>query len=254
MLRLLPPLALAYHGVADVRIAADPHSLFTAPADLRRHIRILRRWGYGFATFGTLAALVERGEAAGRVALTFDDGLADNHETLLPILRDEDVPATVFVATAFLGGQHPEAPDAPMLEPDEVRRLAQAGVEIGSHSHSHRDLTTLSFEDACADFRTSREILTELVAKPVDVAAYPFGQATEETRKACRMAGFVAAARASGEGAWSDPWDLPRQDMHNYSGLVGLWLKRHSWYRPLMLHPVGRAFRSGARRAKAVVR
>jgi hypothetical protein len=47
----LPPLVLAYHGVADVPYAADPHLLFIAPDDLRRHIDVLRRWGYRLVSF-----------------------------------------------------------------------------------------------------------------------------------------------------------------------------------------------------------
>lgn len=254
MPRPLPPLVLAYHGVADVRLRDDPYSLFTSPRVLRRHIQRLRRWGYRFTTFGALTDLVLQKKADGFVALTFDDGLANNRTILLPLLHEENVPATVFVATAFVGERHPEVPDEPILDADDIRALARSGVEIGSHSHSHSDLTTMSFEGACADLRKSREILTEMLGRPVDVAAYPFGKATEDTRRACRAAGFTAAARASGEGTWSDVWDLPRQDMHNYSGLIGLWLKRHGRYRPMMLHPLGRAVRSATRRAKMLVR
>lgn len=254
MPRSLPPLALAYHGVADVRLRVDAHSLFTAPGALRQHIRRLRRWGYRFTTFGVLAELAREGRAEGHVALTFDDGLADNRTTLLPLLRDEGIPATVFVATGFLGGRHPDVPDAPMLDADDILELAAGGVEIGGHSHAHRDLTTLSFDAVCADLRLCREILTDLLGRPARVAAYPFGAATEETRKACREAGFEAAARTSGQGSWDDSWDLPRQDMHSYSGPLGLWLKRHDRYEPLMRRGASRATRSLARRAKTLVR
>jgi peptidoglycan/xylan/chitin deacetylase (PgdA/CDA1 family) len=254
MPRSRPPLALTFHGVADVRLQDDPHSLFTSPRLLRQHIRRLRRWGYRFTTFGALADLAREGRADGHVALTFDDGLADNRTTLLPLLREEGVPATVFVATAFIGGRHPDAPHAPMLDADGIRALAEAGVEIGGHSHSHRDLTTVSFDAVRDDLRQCREILTDLAGAPVRVAAYPFGAAREETRQACRAAGFAAAARTAGEGSWSDPYDLPRQDMHNHSGPLGLWLKRDGRYEPLMHRFVGRAVRSVGRRAKAWVR
>src|SRR4051794_8752711 len=34
----LPPLALAYHGVADVALRDDPHGLFVRPRDLERQV------------------------------------------------------------------------------------------------------------------------------------------------------------------------------------------------------------------------
>src|SRR5688572_15802554 len=91
------PLVLAYHGVDDVPLRRDPHGLFVRPGDLRQHIAKLHGWGYRLATFGELAEHVERGDADGWAALTFDDGTVDNLETLAPLLAAEGVPATVFV-------------------------------------------------------------------------------------------------------------------------------------------------------------
>ncbi|MBW3669299.1 MAG: polysaccharide deacetylase family protein [Actinobacteria bacterium] len=249
-----PPLALAYHGVAAVRLRDDTYSLFTRPATLRRQIQVLRRWGYRFTTFGDLAARVQRGEGDGYAALTFDDGMADNHSTLLPVLRDEGVPATVFVATAYIGGRHPDVPEVPMLEAADVVALRDGGVEIGSHSHAHRDLTTLSFDEVLADLRRSRRALADVLGEEPTVLAYPFGRASEETRRAAREAGFAFAARAEAQGNWDDPWDQPRQDMHSYSGRLGLWLKRDNRYEPIMRVPFGRIARSGGRRLKRLVR
>jgi peptidoglycan/xylan/chitin deacetylase (PgdA/CDA1 family) len=252
MARPLPPLALAYHGVGDVSFADDPHSLFTRPDSLRSHIRLLRRWGYRFTTFGDLAARRERG----LVALTFDDGLADNLHALAPLLAEEGVPATVFVSSAHLDGRHPDPPHAPMLTVAELRTLAGDGarLEIGAHGHVHRDLTALSYEEAVDELRRARRILEGIVGRPVEVLAYPYGAADDDTRRAARDAGYAAAARASGCGRWTDPWDLPRQDMHSYSGSLGLRLKRRGWYRPLMGTLPGRAVRSLTRRAKGRLR
>lgn len=249
-----PPLALAYHGVATVRLRDDTFSLFTRPSTLRGHIDVLRRWGYRFTTFGDLADRVQRGEGAGYVALTFDDGMADNRSTLLPLLQEAGLPATVFVATACIGGRHPDAPDVPMLEADDVVALHEAGVEIGSHSHAHRDLTTMPFDEVVADLRASRRALAALLGQEPAVCAYPFGRANDDTRRAAREAGFAYAARAEGHGRWDDPWDQPRQDMHSYTGRFGLWLKRDNRYEPIMRGPFGRIARSGGRRLKGLVR
>src|SRR5918996_651722 len=104
---------------------------------------------------------------------------------------------------------------------DERRAHAAApGVEIGSHSVRHDNLAALSRDEAERDLARSKQELEEITGTPVDVAAYPFGLATAETAEACRRAGYRAACRISGEGSWSDPYNLPRQGMDNGSTML----------------------------------
>lgn len=235
--------------MAAVPIRRDRAGLFVAPAAVARHVKLLRRWGYRFTTFGDLASH----PADGHVALTFDDGFADNLHTLAPLLAAEGVPATVFVVASWDGVPHPDAPWARTLTAAETRALAAVGVEIGSHSFAHRDLSTLGYEEARDDWARSRTALEELLGRPVDVAAYPFGRVGPDTARACRDAGFRAACRITGEGSWDDPWNIPRQDMNNGAGVFGLWLKRDDRYESVVGLPPGRMLRGVSRRAKALV-
>jgi peptidoglycan/xylan/chitin deacetylase (PgdA/CDA1 family) len=248
--RALPPLALAFHGVTDVPLRADPQGLFVSPAELRRHIRRLRDWGYRLVTFGELASLASRKQAEGHAALTFDDGLVDNLSTLAPLLRNEAAPATVFVVSGWLGRAHPDAPWTRIVNTEELGRLAET-VEIGAHSTEHDDLSAFSYEQARADLETSKSALEQL-AGPVHVAAYPYGRANEETIRACRDAGFAAACRTSGEGSWEEAHNLPRQDMLNRSTTIGLRLKRDGLYEPLMRFRPARAARRASRTLKGL--
>jgi peptidoglycan/xylan/chitin deacetylase (PgdA/CDA1 family) len=246
----LPPLALAYHGVAEVPLRRDPEHLFVRPQDLRTHLRRLRVWGYRLVSFSELASRVADGEAAGFAALTFDDGLADNLLTLAPLLRHEGATATVFVTSCWLGLSYPAAPWARLLTRDELRELARLGLEIGGHTRTHPDLSRLSYAEAREELEGGKAELEEIVETAVEVAAYPFGQATVETMRACRDAGFRAACRTSGQGTWSDPYNLPRQAMENRCSDVGLWLKRHDRYEPLMRLQPARAARKAGRRLR----
>lgn len=243
MPRARPPLVLVYHGIGDVPLRSDPHGLFVRPADLRRHVGRLRSWGYRSLPFGELASALARGEdVAACCALTFDDALTDERTELGSMLEELDVPATVFVPTALMGLPHP-AVGGRVMTADEVADLDRAGVEIGSHSDTHRDLSALSFTEARDDLERSRGRLEEVVGRPVRVAAYPFGRATEETVRACREAGFEAACLISGKGSWGDPFRIPRQDMDAAGTMLGLWLKRDDRYEPLMRTIPGRAGR-----------
>ncbi|WP_421118425.1 polysaccharide deacetylase family protein [Aquihabitans daechungensis] len=245
-------LALAYHGVSLVPFDQDRYRLFTAPAALDRQIRLLQRWGYELATFGDWAERVGRlgPKGAGRVAtLTFDDGFADNRSELLPVLAARGVPATVFVVGGWLGSTHPDAPGAPILTADDVVALHQAGVEIGGHAMGHVDLRSVPDDSLAADLSECRALLSGLIDAPVTSFAYPFGDADDRVRAAVRAAGFTAACRTSGEGSWSDPFDLPRQAMGNGSSALGLRLKRADRYEAVIRWPGAARLRRASRRA-----
>jgi peptidoglycan/xylan/chitin deacetylase (PgdA/CDA1 family) len=91
-------MILLYHRVAT--LDTDPQLLAVTPENFAAHLDILREC----ATPMSLADLVRatRSGAVPRnaVAITFDDGYADNLELASPLLHARDIPATVFVATA----------------------------------------------------------------------------------------------------------------------------------------------------------
>jgi peptidoglycan/xylan/chitin deacetylase (PgdA/CDA1 family) len=243
----LSPLALAYHAVGDVPLKEDPDRLFVRAEDLKRHIARLREWGYRLVSFGELARLAAVGQAGGNVALTFDDGFSDNYETLAPLLAELDAPATVFVVSGWLGKPHRSVPRARVVTAEELRALHAAGIEIGAHSVTHPDLSTLTYEEARSELEQSKRDLERELDAPVEVAAYPYGRASADAVRAARDAGFRAACAAVGLGSWDSPLHLPRQNMTNRCTLIGLRLKRDDLYEPLMRLAPARAVRRLAR-------
>ena len=211
--------------------------------DLRRQIAKLRSWGYRLVSFGELARLVSASEAAGHAALTFDDGLVDNIETLAPLLQEEGAPATVFVVSGWLGRPHRSVPWTRIMTEVELGELHATGIEIGAHSVSHPDLSSLSYDDALEELAGSKNQLESVLGESVEVAAYPYGRASAETVRACRDAGFTAACSASGRGSWSDSHNLPRQDVQNRDTMIALRLKRDNRYESLMRLAPARAAR-----------
>jgi peptidoglycan/xylan/chitin deacetylase (PgdA/CDA1 family) len=236
-----PPLALVYHGIGDVSLRGDEHRVFVRLSDLERHVRRLRQWGYDLMPFSAWARRVFESDARGCAAVTFDDGFVDN----LALLK-LGLPATVFVVSRWLGRPHPYAPRARLMNADELRTLHAAGVEVAAHTRSHASLAQADYASAFAELSGSRRDLETLLDAEVTTAAYPFGRASSEARRACRDAGFLAAAGADGHGRWDDAFHLPRQDMGNRSTDLGLFLKAHDRYHLIMGTWPGRA----ARRAR----
>src|SRR5919199_311399 len=230
-MRRLPPLALAYHGVALVPLRHDPHRLFVSPEAFVRQVARLRTWGYRLVAFGELARAAAGGHAAGQGSLTFDDGFVDNLETLAPVAASEAVPFTVFVVSGWLGRAHPDAPWTRVVTEEELRELAAAeGAEIGAHTVTHPDLSHAGYAEARRELDASKAALEAVVGAPVEVAAYPHGRASAEAIRAARDAGFAAACAANGRGTWSDPHFLPRQDVENGVSRLGLRLKPDGGY------------------------
>jgi peptidoglycan/xylan/chitin deacetylase (PgdA/CDA1 family) len=160
-------------------------------------VRALRSSGYRLVTLGEQARLAQADRAYATASLSFDDGFADNYTTVLPLLRRIGVPATVFAVTGWLGDIHPAAPWARILTIGQLRSVHAAGIEVGGHTVTHPDLTTLSAREATAELFDCRETLQALLDAPVTLAAYPFGKADEATFEACRAAGHELRRRRS---------------------------------------------------------
>jgi peptidoglycan/xylan/chitin deacetylase (PgdA/CDA1 family) len=98
-------VVLCYHRVADV--PSDPWSLAVPPERFAEHVRLLAD-GFEPLPLDRLVTLVaERRAPRGAVAVTFDDGYADNLLAAAPILERHGVPATVFAATEAIASSTP---------------------------------------------------------------------------------------------------------------------------------------------------
>jgi peptidoglycan/xylan/chitin deacetylase (PgdA/CDA1 family) len=83
--------------------------------------------------------------------------------------------------------------DGLLMSWDQVRALKAAGMDVQSHSHSHRVLQTISDDEVTADLRTSRSILEAQLDAPVYALAYPAGKPIDAhpgLRRAVRRAGI----------------------------------------------------------------
>jgi peptidoglycan/xylan/chitin deacetylase (PgdA/CDA1 family) len=100
--RASPPagLVLMYHRVAAVPI--DPWQLCVSPENFASQLHaIAAHWP--FARLADLVATREQRHETPAVAITFDDGYADNLHQALPLLERAQAPATFFLTTGMLG-------------------------------------------------------------------------------------------------------------------------------------------------------
>lgn len=197
---------LTYHSVGD-----RPHEMNVAPDSFRFQMRWL-------ADYCEVLPLEVVAKEARGVAITLDDGYRDNVTHALPILRELGLPATVFLATARMGGflDHDQPCEAArVMTWDEAHAWRDAGLAVGAHTRNHPRLSRLAADEQRAEIFGSRDDIAERLGAAPATFAYPFGSAADYD--ACsvalaREAGFrVAVSNRYGPvHAQDDPFTLRR--------------------------------------------
>jgi polysaccharide deacetylase family sporulation protein PdaB len=100
-----------------------------------------------------------------QVAITFDSAWgADKTQSIIDTLAEYGVSATFFLV-GFWVEKYPQM----------VTALNEAGIEIGTHSNTHPDLTKLSAEQIQLELQTSVNLIETITNKPVSLFRPPFG-------------------------------------------------------------------------------
>lgn len=219
------PWIAMYHSVGDC--SDDPYRITVTPGRLEGQLRWLRRRGLRGVSVAELLGARARGEGRDLVGLTFDDGYADFTVNALPLLARWGCTATLFALPGRLGGDNawdPLGPRKPLLAAEDIRRAADAGVEIGSHGLTHVDLTRADDATLRDETAESRALLAELTGTPVTGFCYPYGTVDRRAVEAVRAAGYGYAC-AIDPGALNGPYALPRVHVGQNDGAVRLFLK-----------------------------
>lgn len=100
-----------------------------------------------------------------KVAITFDSAWgADKTEKIIQTLNDYNVRATFFLCGFWVEDY-----------PDLVKKIDENGIEIGTHSNTHPDLTKLPEENIRLELSTSCELIKNITNKDVKLFRAPFG-------------------------------------------------------------------------------
>lgn len=170
-----------------------------------------------------------------RFVLTFDDAYRDFHTHAFPLLRDLGLPATLYVPTGFI--------DKPLRPPisrriDHAERLqpvtwamleelaASNLITLGSHTHTHSELPSLSDQALEEDLNRCDMLLEQRLGRPVHHFAYPRGVWDGRVERIVRGR-YRTVALAGGGGVRRsnfDPCRLPRVPVLRSDGM--------RWFKP----------------------
>lgn len=134
------------------------------------------------------------------VALTFDDGFESFIRHVMPVLRQKQIPATVFVVTRDIGkrpgwiadGKRRGANERLMGEEDLRALLREGLASVGSHSVSHAPLrgSALSADEIRFELGGSKQDLEERLGREIALFALPYGAYDERVLQFAKEAGY----------------------------------------------------------------
>jgi peptidoglycan/xylan/chitin deacetylase (PgdA/CDA1 family) len=150
-----------------------------------------------------LTSLVTNGAMLPRnaVLVTFDDGYRDVYENAYPILKKMGLKALIFPATDYIGTNKPFPHDKPLPMPNPALDWTQLRTmrdvfTVGSHTQSHRVLTTLPHQIAQGEIVASKALLEEHLGYAIQFFCYPkgaAGQFSQSLEDMVRAAGYLAS-------------------------------------------------------------
>jgi peptidoglycan/xylan/chitin deacetylase (PgdA/CDA1 family) len=182
---------LYYHRVGPFRAGA-PQKMTVTPENFKSQMHFLRRNRIDVLTLDEVLA----GKPG--AALTFDDGFKDCMEFALPTLEALHFRATFFIVAGAVGGtdvwmRSTPMPEERIMDWDDLKRLLDARMVIGSHSMTHGMLTE-------AEVVESRRALESKLGVKVEHFAYPRGERPSGADGWVRAAGYKAGwATKSGD-------------------------------------------------------
>jgi peptidoglycan/xylan/chitin deacetylase (PgdA/CDA1 family) len=221
-----PLCVFNFHHVEATTTKIDRKHITITPEGLRRFIRTVRRLGF---TPVSLKALYHDPKAYAHVKngrfclITFDDGLLNNLTYALPVLTQEQCPATIFALPGKLGGTNDwdeghlptEHRDA-LMTGEQMKTMAHSPfITFASHGLYHSHLGTLPQQDVLHELVASHHTLQALMPNDyVPAFAYPWGEYTAETLACMTHADSPYAYAFTTENgmanATHNPMTLPR--------------------------------------------
>ena len=186
VLRTPRKIILTYHRVNND--ANDPEMTVT-PANFKSQVEYLDQ-KFRIVPLDEILFAKPGGPVQDLVAITFDDGYADNFLYAFPILKERSAPAMIFLVADKVDRSEK------MLTLDQIRLMQQNRISFGSHTCTHPVLAEVPLEVAEREIKLSREMLEAMLQQKVEFFAYPKGKAHQygpAVKKLVEKHGYKAA-------------------------------------------------------------
>jgi len=139
-------IILSYHRIADPGL--DPWGLRVSPENFENQLSVIRKFGAPVSLRDFVSSYQTGNVPKNAVVITFDDGYSDNFTEALPLLKEFDIPSTIFVSSGFIGKPYFwwDALETIFLRPNRLPRnltlcldSGQAEWNLGNAVHYTRE-------------------------------------------------------------------------------------------------------------------
>ncbi len=184
---------LMYHNICE-SYSKDAEGANITPLMFRQHMEAILDEGYTPIFVKDYYDSIESDKKLPEkpIVITFDDGYLSNYEIAYPMLKELNIPATIFVVTSTVGekvGGGKVSTDHFTWE--QAREMQASGViDIHSHSHTHLNMKTVSAAKLNEEIRLSKFLIEKNLGKECYVFSYPFGGYNDATSQAAKKAGY----------------------------------------------------------------
>lgn len=170
---------LMFHHVTDKPVDAIS-SCKRTKAEFRATLQKRVANGVQFVSMDMVNELINRNSTGFYATVTFDD-VPDNFLTeAYSILKELQIPFTLFLTTSFL-----EKPG--YINRNDLNQLLNEPLcTIGAHTLTHPMLRKV--DNAYQEITDSKRILEELTGRIIKYMAYPYGRQSSISRKVTKMA------------------------------------------------------------------
>ena len=152
-------LILMYHRVINLR--SDPWLLAVTPRRFTQHLEILRQYTKPIPLRQLFEGLLSGNTDDRLVAITFDDGYADNLYNAKPLLERYDFPATFFLTTGYIGCEREfwwDELDRILLQPGTLPEVFRVSVNGTMYQWKLGKAAYYSSEEAAQPHRSWRAL------------------------------------------------------------------------------------------------
>lgn len=190
---------LMYHQIDVPPPRGTPlRGLVVSPGSFARQMFFLKCLGYKGLSMRDLEPYL-KGERQGRVVgITFDDGYQNNVQNALPVLKKHGFTATCYAVSSMIGGVNSWDRDIgvaqkSLMTTNDWHVWQDNGMEIGSHTRTHADLTKLTADAAIDEISASKRELEDSLGSEVRHFCYPYGRFDSTHCQMAQQAGYVTA-------------------------------------------------------------
>lgn len=181
---------LMYHYIEPVPPFTSLPHLYEDPTVFENQLASLKNYSYNSVLIRDLGwNLKGSGDLPDNpIILTFDDGYDDFYTTVFPMLKKYDMKAVLYVIVDFI--------DNPgYITSAQAKEMAGTKyVEIASHTLGHVNLKKATDQEAYYQLAESKKRLADIIGRPVEDFAYPFGFFSQRDESIANRVGYLTAA------------------------------------------------------------